>query len=130
MTETAVKVLEFASNRGDRLQTKRVRLDASGPTYTITLDFLPLADEEAGAWALTMATTAGAVIVSGAFLRDRTDVLSGVVAAGRPAGAIIAYGGPMHEDPRRMAFQEDGYRLLYLPGGYDPETFAISVLPG
>lgn len=130
MTDTAVKVLEFANNDGDRLQTKRVRLDSGGPTYTITLDFLPLADEEEGAWVMTMATTAGDTIVSGAFVRDRTDVLSGVVASGRPSGSIIAYGGPMHEDPRRMAFQEDGYRLLYLPDGYDPETFAISTLPG
>ena len=131
MTATLTRVIEFANSTGDRLRTRRVRLDASGPTYVMTMQWLPLADEGLGAWSFTMATTSGLseaerTVVSGAILRDRTDVLSNVTATQRPAGSIIVYSAAAREDPRRMAFEEDGYRLLYLPGGFDPETFAVS----
>ena len=131
MTATLTRPIEFANSTGDRLRTRRVRLDASGPTYVMTMQWLPLADGGLGAWAFTVATTSGLseverTVVSGAFLRDRTDVLSNVTATHRPAGAIIVYSAAARQDPRRMAFEEDGYRLLYLPGGFDPSTFAVS----
>ena len=131
MVATLTRVIEFANSTGDRLRTRRVRLDASGPTYVMTMQWLPLADGGLGAWAFTMATTSGLseverTVVSGAFLRDRTDVLSNVTATQRPAGAVIVYSAAAKQDPRRMAFEKDGYRLLYLPGGFDPATFAVS----
>ena len=131
MTATLTRVIEFANSTGDRLRTRRVRLDASGPTYVMTMQWLPVADLGLGAWAFTMATTSGLnttdrTVVSGAILRDRTDVLSNITSTQRPAGAIIVYSAAARQDPRRMAFERDGYRLLYLPGGFDPATFAIS----
>ncbi len=131
MTATLTKVIEFANSSGDRLRTRRVRLDATGPTYVMTMQWLPLADEGLGSWAFTMATTSGTneidrTVVSGAILRDRTDVLSNITATQRPVGAIIVYSSTARSDPRRMAFEEDGYKLLYLPNGFDPSTFAIS----
>ena len=131
MTDTLTRVIEFANSTGDRLRTRRVRLDADGSTYVMTMQWLPLADEGLGSWAFTMATTSGTneidrTVVSGAILRDRTDVLSNITATQRPVGAIIVYSSTARSDPRRMAFEEDGYKLLYLPNGFDPSTFAIS----
>ena len=127
---TTVRVIEFANNDGDRLRTSRVRLDRTGPTYTMILDFLPVADEEQGAWALTMRTTNGEPIVSGAFLRNRVDVLDGITSEGRPPGAIAPYNPATSEDPRRYGFESGGFQLLYLPDGFDPSVFVISPVAG
>lgn len=126
----AVRVIEFANNDGDRLTTSRVRLERRGLTYAITLDFLPLADEEQGAWALTMRTTNGDAVVSGAVLRNRVDVLQGITGDSRPPGAILPYNPATSDDPRRYAFESGGFQLLYLPDGYDPSVFAISSVAG
>lgn len=132
---TAVKILEFTEASGDRLRTSRVRLFSDGLTYSITLDWLPLADNEAGAWSFAMASNSGTTIaersvVSGVFLRDRVDVLSGIVGESRPPGSIIVYSGTKRMDPGRQAFEEEGYLLLYLPDGYDPNDFIISEMAG
>ena len=132
---TRAKILEFANSSGDRLRTNRLRLESGGPTYVITLDWLPLADEGLGCWAFSMASTAGATaadraVVGGVFLRDRTDALSGIVTPSRPPGAIMPYSATMRGDPRRDAFSTEGHLLLYLPDGYDPEDFIISEMAG
>lgn len=67
--------LEFVRSAGDTLATNRVMLDKGGPTYRMRLRWLP----QAVTWILDMSTTAGAPIIAGGWVRDRTDVLLGVV---------------------------------------------------
>lgn len=124
-----VQTFTFASSSGDRLQTRGVRVQAGGQRYVITLDWIPLADEGAGFWAFTLGTTDGTRIVSGAPLRDRTDVMAGVVHPLRPPGAIIAYNPTERSDPRRYGFQSEGWSLLYLPDGFNASDFALQTFP-
>lgn len=111
--------LEFVRSAGDTLATNRVMLDKGGPTYRMRLRWLP----QAVTWILDMSTTAGAPIIAGGWVRDRTDVLLGVVSPGRPRGAIIAYDPKGRGDPGLDAWTLDGVGLWYLPGGFDPEMF-------
>jgi hypothetical protein len=120
--QAQAQVLTFANAPGDRITTSAVRF--SGGIFRMALDWIPLADDEAGAWSLTMATTAGAPITSGVLLRGRFDALYGVASAGRPPGAIVPYNSARDGDPGRYGFERDGWRLLYLPSGYDPTAFA------
>lgn len=112
---------EFVRSAGDTLATNRVVLDKGGPTYRIKLRWLP----QAATWILDMSTTAGAVIVSGAWVRDRVDVLLGIASPGRPRGAIIAYDAKGRGDPGPDAWTLDDVGLWYLPGGFDPEMFSL-----
>jgi len=125
VTTLAVKRLEFVSQGGDFLQTNRVRLDdaAGSLTYRLTLRWSP----QAASWYLTVATTTGVIIVSGARVADRTDCLLGVSTAGRPLGAIMAYDPKRHEDPGANAFavNGDGVSLYYVPAGLDPADFSL-----
>lgn len=125
MIVIAVKRLEFASNGGDFLQTNRVRLDDAigSPTYRLTLRWSPIALS----WYLTVATTTGIIIVSGARVSDRTDCLLGVSTAGRPRGAIMAYDPKRHDDPGAKAFavNGDGVGLYYVPAGLNPVDFSL-----
>lgn len=125
-----MKIIEFVKSAGDRLTTAKLRLDDDGPSYAVTMDWLPLADSEAGLWAMSMVTTGGAQIVSGIPLRNRVDALQGNTAEGRPVGAIIPYNPATSDDPRRFAFTTGGFRLVYSPDGYDPALFAISPTAG
>jgi hypothetical protein len=119
-----MKVIEFVKSPGDRLTTARLRFEPSGETFSITLDFLPVADGELGLWAMSMVTTNGEQIVS------LVVALQGNTAEGRPPGAIIPYNPASSDDPRRNAFYGDGFDLVYSPDGYDPADFAISPSPG
>jgi hypothetical protein len=120
MTDIAIKRLEFASGAGDVLSTGRVRLDASGPEYNIFLLWMP----QQASWVLDMSTTAGATIVSGAWVRDRVDCLLGVSSVGRPLGGIMAYDPKGRGDPGANAFDTDGVALYYVPDGLNPADFA------
>lgn len=123
MTTIAIKRLEFVTQGGDFLQTNHVRLDdaAGSLTYRITLRWAP----QCASWYLTLATTTGVIIVSGARVSDRTDCLLGVSTAGRPLGAIMAYNPKTREDPGANAFavNGDGVLLYYVPAGLDPADF-------
>ena len=132
----AVRRLDFINSGGDRIRTGRVRLEPGGSAYVITADFLPLADNGLGAWTLTLSTTStpgasgGTVIASSLLLRDRTDCLAGVVSPVRPPGGIVPYNPASREEPRRYAFEREGWSLYYIPGGYNPADFAISSAAG
>ena len=115
-----VKRLEFASGTGDSLATGRVRLDAAGPEYHISILWMPTQ----ASWILDMATTDGRTIVSGAWVRDRVDCLLGVASDGRPEGGIMAYDPKGRGDPGADAFSAEGVALYYVPGGLDPEDFS------
>ena len=129
MAAIPVKRLEFARQPGDFLVSGRVQLDQGGPTYRMTLDLRPLqgATEPLGRWVFTMRTTAGQGIVSGAWVRDRTDVLLGISSPGRPIGSIIAYDPKRRGDPGPRAFADDGdgVLFLYLPQGFNPQDFTL-----
>ena len=120
MTDITVKRLEFARGPGDVLAAGRIRLDADGPEYRITILWMPTQ----GSWVLDMSTTDGRVIVSGAWLRDRVDCLLGVSSNGRPAGGIMAYDPKQRGDPGAEAFSADGVALYYVPGGLNPDDFS------
>lgn len=123
MTTIAIKRLEFVSQGGDFLQTNRVRLDdaAGSPTYRITMRWAP----RCSSWYLTLATTTGTIIVSGARVSDRTDCLLGVSTAGRPLGAIVSFDPSRREDPGQYAYvtNGDGVSLYYVPAGLNPADF-------
>lgn len=125
MTQLSVQVLDFAAQEGDTIATNRVVLDRGGPSYRIRLRWLP----QPASWILDIATTAGIVIVSGAWVRDRTDCLLGVSTVGRPRGAILAYDAKGRGDPGRYAWTKDGVSLLYVPSGFDPTMFSLYPSP-
>lgn len=121
MANLAAQRLDFTTSTGDTLATNRVTLDKGGPTYRMRLRRLA----QAGDWVLDLSTTAGASIVYGAWVRDRTDCLLGITSPGRPKGAIIAYDPKGRGDPGPDAWTLDGVLFLYLPGGFDPEQFSL-----
>lgn len=130
MASIPIKRLEFTRASGDYLVTGRVQLDQGGPTYRMTLQHHPLQGTVAplGRWAFNMSTTTNQIIVSGAWVRDRTSVLLGVSSAGRPLGDIIAYDPKRRGDPwSASAFADDGdgVLMLYLPQGFNPNDFAL-----
>lgn len=135
MATIPYKRLEFARQPGDFLVSGRLSLDQGGPTYRMTLwhrpqqgPQSPTTGEPPGRWLFSMATTAGARIVTGAWVRDRTDVLLGVSSVGRPRGAVVAYDPKRRGDPAGPgAFSDDGdgVLFLYLPQGFDPTDFAL-----
>lgn len=124
------QIIAFVKSAGDRLTTAKLRLDDGGPSYFVTMDWLPLADEGAGLWAMSMSTTNGDPIVSGVMLRNRVDALQGNTAERRPAGAIIPYNPATSDDPRLDAFNGGGFNLVYSSEGYDPSLFVISPTAG
>ena len=109
----------------DFLQSNLVRLDDApgSPTYRITLRWAPLA----ASWYLTLATTTGAIIVSGARVSDRTDCLLGVSTTGRPRGAIVSFDPIRRGDPGANAYvtNGDGVSLYYVPAGLNPADFTL-----
>lgn len=124
------RILEFARAPVDQfgrppdvLATNRVVLDPDEGTWSLVMRWRPTA----GSWYLTLSTTSGLVVVSGAAVRDRTDVLLGVAPrlAPRPRGAIISYDPKKRGDPTLRSYALDDVRLYYLPDGYDPRDFAI-----
>lgn len=128
MTLIAANRLEFArvppgrdGRPPDVLATNAVTLDPSGPKYAIDMRWRPVAES----WFLTLRLTSGAVIVSGAPVRDRTDCLLGVSTPGRPAGAIISYDPKGRGDPTLQSYAKDGVLLVYLPNGFNPADFTL-----
>lgn len=119
---TRAPVDQFGRPR-DVLSTNRVVLDPDSGTWSIVMRWRPTA----GSWYLTLSTTGGLVVVSGAAVRDRTDVLLGVVpaVAPRPAGAIISYDPKKRGDPTLRSYALDDVRMYYLPGGFNPHDFAL-----
>ncbi len=107
----------------DVLSTNRVVLDPDGGTWSVVMRWGPTA----GSWYLTLSTTGGLVVVSGAAVRDRTDVLLGVVpaVAQRPRGAIISYDPKKRGDPTLRSYALDDVRMYYLPNGFNPHDFAL-----
>jgi hypothetical protein len=131
VTTESVRVLEFASGPGDRITTSRIRLDDGGPIYTMALEWLPLLDNERGAWALSIATVNTSavgpdVVAASLLMRNRTDALLGVSHEFRPRGALVPYSRSDHDDPRRDAWSSGRFELLYLPQGLDPAILTIS----
>lgn len=120
MATIAIRTLEFARVDWDRADTGRVVLDPGGPSYRMSLRWLPVAET----WTLSVWLTSGTPIVLGAFVRDRTDCLLGVSTVGRPSGGIMAYDPKRRGDPGLGAFFSDGVLLLYVPGGLVPADFA------
>ena len=120
MSVIAVRRLEFARAAWDTLATSGVILDVDGPTYAITMHWRPVASS----WVLSMRQAAGAWIVRGVAVRDRTDCLLGISTPGRPRGAIISYDPKGRGDPGLLSFSSEDVRLYYLPDGFNPEDFA------
>ena len=117
-----VRVPPDASGRPpDVLTTNRVVLDVDGPTFSIALNWRPIA----ASWFLTLRLTSGRVVVSGAPVRDRTDCLLGISTPGRPRGAIISYDPRRRGDPTLDSYAKDDVRLYYLPGGFNPADFTL-----
>lgn len=112
---------EFATQAGDTLATNRVVLDKGGLSYRVMLRWLPQAET----WIFDLATSAGVRIVSGAWVRDRTDLLLGVSTTGRPVGAIMSYDPKRRGDPGPDAWTLDGVLLLYVPAGLVPDEFSL-----
>lgn len=129
MAPIPYKRLEFARQPGDYLVSGRVQLDQGGPTYRMTLALQPQqgATEPLGRWTFTMRTTSGQGIVSGAWVRDRTDVLLGISSPMRPIGSIISYDPKGRGDPgpRAWSANGDGALFLYLPQGFNPQDFTL-----
>lgn len=115
-----VKKLEFVRSAWDTLSTGRVQLDSPGPTFRITMHWLPQSES----WTLDLFSTAGATIVTGTWIRDRCDCLLGVSTAGRPPGAIMSYNPNFRVDPDLNAFTTGGAMLYYVPAGLNPNDFS------
>lgn len=118
---TPVRRLDFARSPGDRLTTI-TRLDDDAPPFFIALWWRPTM----ASWLVDVATSTGAPIVTGTWLRDRTDCLLGIATPGRPRGAIISYdpnGGG--DEPTLDSFTTGGAALYYLPDGFEPTTFSL-----
>ena len=105
----------------DTLETNSVALGDSVRTFAITMRWLPRAET----WYLNLRTTSGVTIVSGAWVRDRTDCLLGVSTPGRPAGAIMSFDPKGRGDPTRTSYAEDGVGLFFVPGGLDPHDYSL-----
>lgn len=129
-TPIPIRLLEFTRSPVDQfgrprdvLSTNRVVLDPDGGTWSIVMRWRPTA----GSWYFTLSTTGGLVVVSGAAVRDRTDVLLGVSpeVAPRPRGAIISYDPKKRGDPTLRSYALDDVRMYYLPGGFNPHDFAL-----
>jgi hypothetical protein len=113
--------LEFVRADWDTLASGSVVLDPSGGTFQVRLRWMPVAES----WHLTLSLTSGAVVVSGAAVRDRTDCLAGVSTQGRPRGAIVAYDPRGRGDPTLESFARLGVGLYYLPDGFSPGDFTL-----
>ena len=113
--------LEFVRADWDTLASGSVVLDPGGGTFQIRMRWMPIAVS----WYLTLSLTSGAVVVSGAAVRDRTDCLMGVSTHGRPRGAIIAYDPRGRGDPTLESFARLGVGLYYLPDGLVLEDFTL-----
>jgi hypothetical protein len=111
--------LNFIRAPGDTLITNQITLDRNGPPYQITMRYQMVAET----WLLDLATTSGVVIVSGAWVRDRTDCLLGVSTPGRPNGAIMSYDPKGRGDPTLDSYFANGVLLLYVPLGLNPADF-------
>jgi len=121
----AIQSLEFVRAPGDYLVTNRVRLVDGGPTYRMVMRWMP----QPAFWVLDIATTGGATIVSGAWVRDRTDCILGVSTTGRPPGAIMSYDPKRRGEPTLTSYYKDGVSLLFVPGGMDPNDFSLYSVP-
>lgn len=114
------KILQFSKVPGDTKITNRVQLDNPGPSYALTLRWLPQAE----LWILDLYSTAGVTIVSSAWVLDRTDALLGVSTPGRPKGAIMSYDPLGRGNPGLEAWTTGGHSLYYIPSGLIPSDFS------
>lgn len=121
MTVVAARRLEFTRGpQRDRLDSGRVVLDPNGPTYRILMLWRPIAES----WVFDLRLTGGAAIVLGAAVRDRTPLLLGCSAPGRPAGDIMSYDPRGRADPVLESYATGGVGLYYFPAGVDPALLA------
>jgi len=125
----AVRPLEFVRGgtpaEHDHLVTNRLSLVDGGPTYRVTMRWMPVQ----ASWILDMNTTSGRAIVSGAWVRDRVDCLLGISSTDRPPGAIMSYDPKRRGDPTLDSYFKDGVSLLYVPGGLNPDDFSFYSVP-
>ena len=120
MTEALFQRLEFALGKpGDYFVTNSITLDAGAVRHRLVVRYLPMA----ATWTIDISTTTGMRILSGGWIRDRTDVLLGVTTPGRPLGGIMAYDPKGRGDPGPDAFYTEGVGLYYVPAGIIPEWF-------
>lgn len=120
-----IRIFEFVRAPGDYLVTSSVALDASGPKYRIVMRWQP----QPKSWVLDLSTAPGATIVTGAWVRDRTDCILGVSTPGRPRGSIMSYDPKRRGEPGPDAYTLDGVLLLYVPLGMNPENFSLYSVP-
>lgn len=116
----APRDLQIVRNPGDHLISNRIVLDDDGGQFGLDLAY----QMDADLWMVTLIRATGEVIVSGAALRDRTDVLLGMSAPGRPRGALFPY-DPRRQDPGLDAFTVGTTRLYYAPGGIPLGFFSL-----
>lgn len=120
-----IQSFEFVRAPGDYLVTSSVALDAGGPKYRIVMRWQPQPES----WVLDLFTSSGVAIVTGAWIRDRTDAILGVSTVNRPRGAIMSYDPKRRGEPGPDAYTLDGVKLLYVPLGMNPEDFSLYSVP-
>jgi hypothetical protein len=120
-----IRTFEFTRAPGDYLVTSAVALDAGGPKFRIVMRWQPQAES----WVLDLFTSPGATIVTGAWVRDRTDCILGVSTLNRPIGGIMSYDPKRRGEPGLNAYTLDGVKLLYVPLGLNPEDFSLYSVP-
>jgi len=114
------KILQFARVPGDFKSTNRVQLDNPGPSFGITLRWMP----QAGIWTLDL-FSGSTVLARGCWVRDRTDCLLGISTPGRPLGAIMSYDPLRRGQPGLDAYTTGGCGLYYIPTGLNPVDWVL-----